>query len=355
LAAGFRRWRSGRRAVGQVGVAPAASQRLHEIHGGREASGQDVVGDLFVGKRQGLGGNHLEVCGDPGRIAVPGERQRSLRRLDRRGLLGSLLGQYSQRREIVFDVLECGESLQAIHGHRGVVGCPCLFGRGTTLSGVKERRGQLRPDRPETARYREPGRELGALVAAGRRQQQLWKVSGNRDTDLRVRRRDAALRRGDVGSALEKLRRKAGRNVGRHRDARHGLDREFRGRLADESADRVLELGAEDSEVRGLRARRFELRLGLGHVDAGDDSLVVSIERQLQGLFVRRDVGIQKLFLRVLTAEQEIVGRELRVHRQPHGLQVSGRRLRRGDAALDVAADASPDVDLIRDVDRQLI
>ena len=58
------------------------------------------------------------------------------------------------------------------------------------------------------------------------------------------------------------------------------------GRLADQDGDGVLECGAIDGHIDGLRARGFELRLRLRHIHAGCDAALVAAVGQLQRLLV---------------------------------------------------------------------
>ena len=113
---------------------------------------------------------------------------------------------------------------------------------------------------------------LVALHAAAGAQRDVGVVCGFGDADQRVGGRYSALRGCDVRPALKQLGRYAGGHGGR--SAGEGLlgDVEPGCGLADEDGDCVFVLRALLAQVDQLRARLFELRLRLLHIDLGDQA-----------------------------------------------------------------------------------
>lgn len=88
----------------------------------------------------------------------------------------------------------------------------------------------------------------------------------------------------------------------------------------------MLELRARRVDVGVLRARRFELRVGLRDRRRVDRTGRELLLQQRQCVRVRVYRVVEQLLLRVERAQREIVGRQLGRHRQLHGLQVGRAR-----------------------------
>ena len=126
--------------------------------------------------------------------------------------------------------------------------------------------------RPELARPRKPVCETRAPEPHCARQGdgRIERRLGN--ADLGVGRGHGTLDGGDVGPALEQLRRHAEGNSRQRRDDRRPRDRERRRRLTDECPDRMLELRTGHAEVDELRLGALQLHLRLDDVDLRSDA-----------------------------------------------------------------------------------
>ena len=81
----------------------------------------------------------------------------------------------------------------------------------------------------------------------------------------------------------------------------------MRSRLSDQHGDGVLEGGALNADVDGLRARGFEDGFRLGDVHGGSQTAVKTAFSQIERLLVGHDGGIQKLLLGVEPAQLKII------------------------------------------------
>ena len=175
------------------------------------------------------------------------------------------------------------------------------------------------------------------------------------DPDARVGRGHVALRRSDVGTALEERRGHARRNAGDVRLERRARERESGRGLADQDRDRVLELRAGDAQIDRLRFRAAQLRLGLHDVDPADHARGVAVLRHPVRGIECFDRILEEVDRGVGHAQLEVVGRELGLQREPGGLEIRGARLLPGARGLDEAPDPSPHVDLPARVERDAV
>jgi len=114
----------------------------------------------------------------------------------------------------------------------------------------------------------------------------------------------------------------------------------------------VLKRGASRTEIRTLRLRTRQLRLGERDVAPRCDPGVESIGREPEILGVRGNrIGEQRL-LHVFRGEREVVGGEQRLFAEPDVLEVGGAGLRASDCALDRQPHAAPEVGLPGRLDR---
>ena len=104
----------------------------------------------------------------------------------------------------------------------------------------------------------------------------------------------------------------------------------------------MLELRALYFHVDGLRARGFQLSLGLSNVDGGGKSAVVASLRQVERFLVRDDGGVEKLFLRVQSSQRKIVERQLSVDAEVDVCQIRGGGLRFRAARLRRCGERGP-------------
>ena len=112
--------------------------------------------------------------------------------------------------------------------------------------------------------------EIAAREARAARQRDRRKEGGLGHADPGVRRREGALGRGHVGTALEQIRRQSGRHRGRK--GRHISGRrqhEGRRRFTDEHGERVLQRGAADAQTGGLGLGGRQFGFCAGDIDFG--------------------------------------------------------------------------------------
>ena len=252
----------------------------------------------------------------------------------------------AQRGEVVLDLLEPGELGLAVLGDGRIVGRDRLLGLRAAQARVEDRLRERRADRPEAARR---GEQIGGVLAAetaARRERDRRKVRGLRHADLRVRGGRAALGRGDVGPALEQLRRQAERNARHRHRERHGRDGELRGQLADEDRDRVLQLRALHAGIDRLGLSALQLRLGLHHVHLGGDARRVAIAGELERLIEGRGGIVEQLLLRVEHTQLKIVGSELGLRHEARRGEIGRARLRARRARFERTAQSPPQIDL---------
>ena len=134
-------------------------------------------------------------------------------------------------------------------------------------------------------------------------------VGGARDADLLVGCGGAAFGGGDVRTALEELRGKAGRDDGRRVGEwqRGGWQAEGCGRLSDEDGDGVLVLCTRDGDVGGLDLGVLKLGLCLGEVGLYGNAAEVAVVGDANGFGVLRDGVVEEFLLGVGGAELEVV------------------------------------------------
>src|SRR6185503_14599149 len=116
----------------------------------------------------------------------------------------------------------------------------------------------------------------------------------------------------------------------------------------------MFELGALNSDVHRLSSRRFQLRLSLRHIGLRGDPALIPVGRQFQSFLVDADRLIEQLFLCVERAELEIVSRQIRMEAQSDCLQIGGTGLSTGLARLNRPANATPQISLVRQIERKL-
>ncbi len=100
-------------------------------------------------------------------------------------------------------------------------------------------------------------------------------------------------------------------------------------------------------------ARLFELRGGQVHVFPGSDAALKTALRELQGFVEGVYIGIEKLFLRIQSAQGQVIQGQFRVQAEANRFQIRGRGLRQGAAGLHASPDASPDVRFVGDISRE--
>ena len=143
----------------------------------------------------------------------------------------------------------------------------------------------------------EDAADQSALHAALRAQRDVGVVRGLCDADERVGGGDAALGGGDVWTALQQLRRKAGGDGGRIAGEWLLGDVEGGCGFADQDGDGVLILRAVHAKIDKLCAGFFELRLGLGDIALGAEAALEANLREVERLGVGVDGGAQQLRL----------------------------------------------------------
>ena len=116
----------------------------------------------------------------------------------------------------------------------------------------------------------------------------------------------------------------------------------------------MLELRALHTHVDGLRPRRLQLRLRLGHVHLRGHAALEPYPRQLQRALERGHAGVQQLPLDVERAQLEVVERQLGLQAQTRGLEIGRARLGAGLARLHAAAYLAPEIRRPRHVDGKL-
>ena len=115
----------------------------------------------------------------------------------------------------------------------------------------------------------------------------------------------------------------------------------------------MFERRALNAKVHQLRLDGVQLRLGLGDVEVRRDSGGEPVLRQREILRVGRLRAREQLHFSVNAVKAEVVLRELGLEQQPGIPHVRRQRLGRRGARRHTAADASPQVRLPRNVERQ--
>ena len=172
-----------------------------------------------------------------------------------------------------------------------------------------------------------------------------------RNTDLCVGRGDSTFRSRDVRAPLEQLGRHARRDERRLAQKRHARQRKLGRRLTDQDRDRVLELRSRYAHIEQLRLGRFQLCVGLHHIQSGDDASVISVLRQRQRLLVCAHRIFQNLLLRIERTQGKIVLCQLRLKQKAARLDVSSARLCTRDVRFNCLAHAAPEIGLPRRIE----
>ncbi len=121
--------------------------------------------------------------------------------------------------------------------------------------------------------------------------------------------------------------------------------------LADENRQCVLVLCALYRDVSGEDTSGIELRLRLRDIRFRSSPAQKSILRQLQGLAVCIDCGVEKILLCIGTAHFEVVKREFGVQAKPRGLKIRSTCLRLFSCRSQGAAYPSPKINPIREIE----
>ena len=116
----------------------------------------------------------------------------------------------------------------------------------------------------------------------------------------------------------------------------------------------MLELGPRHGDVGGLNPRRLELSPCLGDVGFRRAAAGEAILGELQRIGEVRNRIVQQLLLGIRAAQLDIVDRQFGVQAEARRREVGRRRLRLLARGGDGAADATPEIDLIGEVQRQL-
>ena len=335
--------RIGRR---QVGVAPAAAQRQHQVGAGREPIEADRQQGLLGRQGRGLGLHHRRVGHGAQPILVERQPLGVARGGDGGALHPLLLLEHALLHQCILDLLEGHQDGLAIERDLGIVARPGALDLRLERAAVDQRRRQGRADRPHRVAEREQRVQAAADQGDGAGERDAGIVGGDGHADLGVGRRHLALGRGDVGPPLEQGRGDAGLD-GRHRRRhRPGLDAELGRRLAGQHGHGMLEGGAGDVLGDQLGARLLELGLRLGEVDAAHDAGIELVLHDLDRARVGRHRRLVDPHALLGDAHGEVVDRHVGLRRQPGIGEVGGRGLGRRRIALDLAADAAPQVDL---------
>ena len=116
--------------------------------------------------------------------------------------------------------------------------------------------------------------------------------------------------------------------------------------MTHQNGDRMLVLGAQDSEVRILSLRRFQLGFRLSHRFIGSEAGAILALGQVQGFLVGDYSGIEELLERVLCAKLVIVHGEFGLFTQAHIFHVGGTGLRREHICPHSVPNTAPQVRL---------
>ena len=113
----------------------------------------------------------------------------------------------------------------------------------------------------------------------------------------------------------------------------------------------MLQLGALDFSVDGLRLGGGKDRSRLGNVLTGGNACALSVLGELQGFGIIADLAIQQMLLGIDDAQGEVTLGKLRLQAQAGGLHVRCRRLGIGLRGADTVADSSPEVDFPAEIE----
>jgi len=272
-----------------------------------------------------------------------------LRRLDRGPFLESRVVVVVQGRKAVFDLLKrSNRSAPVVRGGSVEGGAGLCYLRPPQTSIEYAEQG-ARAQRPKAARSAQQIRDRSALEPSLSIQGEGWKISGARDADLGVGGDHTPLCGRHIRPALEKRGRHTARhlwqlNVNECRPYRKG-----RGRDADECRNGVFHEGALDAYLRGLRACRIELGLGLRDIQAGGDSGIVALLREAQRPRIGRDGVLENGALVVEATQLHVVFHQLRGERETCILEIRRSRRRVRLSGAHFVANLAPEIELIAD------
>ena len=127
------------------------------------------------------------------------------------------------------------------------------------------------------------------------------------------------------------------------------LDRERRGRHAEQRRNRVFHQRALSEGLRRLRACGVELRLRLRDVEAGCDAGIVALLGELERARIGLDGLIEDRAVAIEAAQLNVIIDQLRDQRQARILEIRGGRGGVGLARGDLVANLPPQVELVAD------
>ncbi len=253
---------------------------------------------------------------------------------------------YPQSCQAVFHLLEGGQHGLTVSRHRIVVVRPELLDRGFAQAGVKNGFGQPGADGPGSAGPIQQAPNRGALKCARSAQGHIRIVCGLGDADAHVRLGHAPLSRGNVRAPFEKFGGNTHRGRWRAGAKRLNGDRKSAGRFANQEGNRVLQLRAQDAEIRGLRLGGLKLDLGLRDVLVRSDAGLKAHPGQVQGLAVGADCIVKELFQCILRPQLEKIHGEFRLRAQACVLNIGSSGLGFKGVAFDGIANPAPEIGL---------
>src|SRR5436190_13466004 len=94
---------------GQFGSIPAAAECLNEQYTGAHSPDSNSDRGALICQQCALRGNDFEVAGNTTAVSIVSKIERTLRGLDSNVLLVAFIRKNSQRRQVVFHILKCGQ------------------------------------------------------------------------------------------------------------------------------------------------------------------------------------------------------------------------------------------------------
>ena len=185
-----------------------------------------------------------------------------------------------------------------------------------------------------------PGVSAQSLQTDGR------KISPDRHADERVLLLHLPLGGRNARVALEELRGHGHRDLRHFRGERRLGDAQLRGQVAGQHGDGVLIGAALLLHGDELRLRGFQRGFGGCQIAVGRRARLVFVARDLERALVERDGTREQRAQGVGGAQIEIIRRERRLGRELGIREIGLAHLHSGLAALDLAADRSPDIGL---------
>ncbi|MNO94533.1 hypothetical protein D3C76_861530 [compost metagenome] len=325
------------------------------MHAGGEAVAEQGQDGALVVQCGGLGGDHAVVVDGAGLVLVAGQAQRFAGGVEGFLLYAALLFQHIELDHVVLDFAEAIQHGLPVAGHGLVVAGLGLFHLRGDQAAVEQGHGELRADRPEAVRRADPVVQAAAAVAAAGAEGQVGEPGGLGHADLCVGGDYPALGGGDIGAALQQLRRQHGGQLRQLRHVVHHRQAELRRRLADQHGDGVFELGALVLQVDGLRLGALQLGARLGHVGLGDDAGVVLVLGEFQCALVGLHGIVEQALLLVDHPQLQIGLRQLRLQAELRGGEVGGAGVHAGGVGFQLAAQLAPQVELPAHADVRVI